>query len=135
LLKPGKLTPEEFTIMKKHVEFGVLALESGMRSRDAMPDFIKTAIQIVQNHHEKFDGSGYPHGLKGEDIPLPGRLMAIIDVFDALISKRVYKDAFGYDESIQIIQSSIGTHFDPEIARAFLSIIEDIHLITKKYLQ
>jgi len=135
LLKPGKLTTDEFTIMKKHVDFGVLALESGLMSREIMPNFIKTAILIVQNHHEKFDGSGYPLGLSGENIPLPGRLMAIIDVFDALISKRVYKEAFGYEESINIIKSSIGTHFDPEIAQAFLSIIDQIYINTKQYLQ
>jgi len=129
------LTTDEFTIMKKHVDFGVLALESGLMSREIMPNFIKTAILIVQNHHEKFDGSGYPLGLSGENIPLPGRLMAIIDVFDALISKRVYKEAFGYEESINIIKSSIGTHFDPEIAQAFLSIIDQIYINTKQYLQ
>lgn len=135
LLKPGKLTPEEFTIMKKHVEYGVIALKSGLKSKEAMPSFIHTAIEIVENHHEKFDGSGYPKGLKGTDIPLPGRLMAIIDVFDALISKRVYKEAFDYNESIDIIKAGIGKHFDPEIAQAFLSIIDKIHLMTQKYMQ
>lgn len=134
LLKPGKLTPDEYNIMKKHVNYGVLALKSSLKASENTPGFIQTAIEIVENHHEKYDGTGYPKGLKGTDIPLPGRLMAIIDVFDALISKRVYKDAFSYDESIQIITDGIGTHFDPDIAKSFLSIIDKIHLTISKYL-
>lgn len=135
LLKPAKLTSEEFTIMKKHVDFGVTALQSELTANEVVPDFIKTAIEIVQNHHERFDGLGYPRGIKGKDIPLPGRLMAIIDVFDALISRRVYKLAFGYEESIEIIKQAIGTQFDPEIAEAFLEISDEIRQISKQYLQ
>ena len=90
LLKPGKLTPEEFEIMKKHTTYGVEALRlAGHES--AKLSFICTALEIVGTHHEKFDGSGYPAGLRGKDIPLAGRLMAIIDVYDALVSQRVYK--------------------------------------------
>jgi putative two-component system response regulator len=135
LLKPGKLTVEEFTIMKKHVDFGVIALQSELVPNEIVPDFIKTAIEIVQNHHERFDGLGYPRGIKGKDIPLPGRLMAIIDVFDALISRRVYKLAFGYEESLEIIKTANGTQFDPEIVQAFLEISEEIRQISKQYLQ
>jgi putative two-component system response regulator len=135
LLKPGKLTFDEFEIMKKHVDFGVNALQNELTDSENVPTFINSAIEIIKYHHEKFDGSGYPQGLIGDKIPLPGRLMAIIDVFDALISKRVYKDAFGYDESIQIIKSSIGSHFDPEIGEAFLEIIDEIKIITLEYMQ
>lgn len=135
LLKPGKLTTEEFEIMKRHVNFGVIALQNELTANEVTPDFIKTAIEIVQNHHERFDGKGYPQGISGKNIPLPGRLMAVIDVFDALISKRVYKEAFGYEESIQIIKDGSGTQFDPEIVQAFLEISEEIRQISAQYLQ
>jgi putative two-component system response regulator len=135
LLKPGKLTSDEFEIMKKHVDFGVNALQNELTDSENVPSFINTAIEIIKYHHEKFDGSGYPQGLKGANIPLPGRLMAIIDVFDALISKRVYKAAFGYIESIEIIKASIGSHFDPEIGEAFLEIIDEIQVLTSEYMQ
>lgn len=135
LLKPGKLTTEEFTIMKKHVDYGVIALQNELVANQIVPDFIVTAIDIVQNHHERFDGKGYPRGIAGKAIPLPGRLMAVIDVFDALISKRVYKEAFGYEESLQIIKAGTGTQFDPDIVQAFLEISDEIRQISIQYLQ
>lgn len=135
LLKPGKLTPEEYTYMKRHVDFGVSALRKEIRNEDEIPSFIKTALDIVGYHHEKFDGSGYPNHLKAEDIPLPGRLMAIIDVFDALINERVYKKAYTLDESIAIIKEGIGVHFDPDITEGFLSIIDKIVIINQQFIQ
>ena len=133
LLKPGRLTPEEYETMKKHVEFGVTALQSEYVQGQILPEFIRMAIQIVGGHHEKYDGTGYPKGLKDGEIPLPGRLMAVIDVFDALISKRVYKDPYPWAEAIQIMKESSGKHFDPQIVGAFLEISDDIRDIAEQY--
>lgn len=132
LLKPGRLNAEEFEIMKKHTCYGVEALNC---DPDQTATFIHTAIEIVGTHHEKFDGSGYPNGLKGEEIPLCGRLMAIIDVYDALINKRVYKPAFSHEIALEIILSERGKHFDPSIVDAFIEIEEDIKQIASKYVQ
>lgn len=135
LLKPDKLTPEEFEIMKKHVDFGVEALRNEAYCDQDIPSFIKTAIQIVSAHHERYDGTGYPLGLAGEKIPLPGRLMAIIDVYDALMSKRVYKPSYEHKEAIEMIKSEIGSHFDPYIANSFLEIEDKIYQIWRQYLK
>lgn len=132
LLKPGKLTPEEFEIMKGHVNFGVEALTSEFDYR-AMDEFLFTAVQIIGAHHEKFDGSGYPKGIVGTDIPIEGRLMAIIDVYDALTSKRVYKEAYDHEPSLETIISEKGKHFDPELVDHFLEIEKDILEIAKRY--
>lgn len=134
LLKPGKLDSEEFEIMKQHVNYGINALKHEIGDKN-IPGFIQTAITCIAGHHEKYDGTGYPNGLKGDDIPLPGRLMAIADVYDALISKRVYKDAFSHDNALQIIKEQRGMHFDPEIVDAFLEIESTIRNITEKYNQ
>lgn len=135
LLKPDKLTPEEFEIMKKHVDFGVEALRNEAYCDQDIPSFIKTAIEIVSAHHERYDGTGYPLGLAGEKIPLPGRLMAIIDVYDALMSKRVYKPSYEHKEAIEMIRSEIGSHFDPYIANSFLEIEDKIYQIWRQYLK
>jgi len=133
LLKPGKLDFEEFEIMKKHATFGVEALSHNLKNGQA-PSFIKTAIEIAATHHEWFDGSGYPNGLKGKDIPLSGRLMAIVDVYDALTSKRVYKPAFEHSYALELIDKESGTHFDPEIVDAFMEIQDKILEISQKYI-
>ena len=134
LLKPGKLTPEEFEIMKKHTTYGVDALkQAGYESTKL--SFIATALEIVGCHHEKFDGSGYPARLSGKEIPLPGRLMALIDVYDALVSQRVYKPAFSHQEAMNIIGSERGKHFDPELVDAFFEIQDEIQEITKRFTQ
>lgn len=135
LLKPGKLTHEEFEIMKKHTTYGVTALSHEIVDYDAIPSFVKTAIEIAGTHHEKYDGSGYPHGLSGEQIPLSGRLMAIIDVYDALMSKRVYKPAFDLETTFAMLASERGKHFDPDLLDAFLEIKNQIYGITKAYMQ
>jgi putative two-component system response regulator len=121
LNKPGKLSPEEFEIMKKHVEYGVLALEKIERST-CESAFLQHAKTIAGTHHEKWDGSGYPNGLKGKDIPLEGRLMAVADVYDALISARPYKDAFSLDDARRIIIDGSATHFDPALVDSFIRV-------------
>lgn len=133
LLKPGKLTPEEFEIMKKHTTYGVEALCTGQGS-DSLP-FIRTAAEIAGTHHEKFDGTGYPNGLSGKEIPLSGRLMAIIDVYDALVNQRVYKPAFSHEEAMRIIADNRGTHFDPDITDAFFQIESSIRAIVESSAQ
>lgn len=119
LNKPGKLTPEEFEQIKKHVVYGreALAITEKILGDDS---FLKMAQVIAYTHHEKWDGSGYPEGLSGTNIPVLGRIMSIIDVYDALISKRPYKAPYPHLEALEIIKASTGTHFDPEIASVFI---------------
>ena len=119
LLKPGKLTEEEFEEMKKHTIYGEESLMVGIKELGE-ESFLTLAKEIALTHHEKWDGSGYPKGLSKEEIPISGRLMALSDVYDALISKRVYKGAFTHDEAKNIILESRGTHFDPDIVDAFI---------------
>lgn len=123
LLKPGKLTNEEFDAMKLHTTYGRDSLHTAVEQLGET-SFLRYAQEVAYTHHEKWDGSGYPQGLKGEEIPLSGRLMALADVYDALISKRVYKPPFPHSKAVTIIEESSGTHFDPEIASAFLEIAE-----------
>lgn len=132
LLKPGKLTPEEFEIMKLHTTFGVDALCKGIKVEEAA-SFILTAIEVVGSHHEKYDGKGYPKGLKAEQIPLGGRLMAIVDVYDALTSKRVYKPAILHQEALDYIVNESGRHFDPVLVEAFVSAEAEILEIRRRY--
>jgi len=114
LLKPGMLTAEETRIMRSHVEHGI----------DIVKHYqgLEAAASIIRHHHEKYDGSGYPAGIAGEEIPLSARIFAIVDVFDALISKRPYKEAFGLEESLVIIRSGSGTHFDPRLVEPFCRV-------------
>lgn len=134
LLKPGIFDPEEYEIMKQHTTYGVEALSVGSKlGRNA--GFIHTAIEIVATHHEKWDGTGYPNGLKGEDIPLPGRLMALIDVYDALTNKRVYKEAFSHEKSLDIMREERGKHFDPHLLDAFIEIESEIRQVPGKSLR
>lgn len=120
LLKPGKLTPEEWEIMKTHAELGCKAIEQAEADTEKPVEFLSIAKEIAHYHHEKWDGSGYPAGLAGNDIPISARLMALADVFDALICKRVYKPAFTLDEARSIIVEGSAHHFDPDIVKAFL---------------
>ena len=124
LLKPGKLTQDEFEEMKKHTTIGADTLEEVYQKYPANY-FIKTGIEIAKSHHEKWDGSGYPEGLSGEKIPLAARIMAMADVFDALHSKRVYKEAYSDEKTKAIIVTGRGKHFDPLIADAFLELEQD----------
>ncbi len=120
LLKPGKLTPEEFEEMKKHTTIGGDALRWAEK-RLGSSSFLRYARQIAYTHHEKWNGTGYPAGLLGEAIPVSGRLMALADVYDALTSKRVYKEAFSTDEAKRFIMKEKGAHFDPDMVEAFLA--------------
>ena len=124
LLKPGRLTKEEFNIMKKHTLYGLEALEKAS-DKLGTNTFLNHAMELAWSHHEKWDGSGYPRGLKGEDIPIVGRIMALADVYDALISKRVYKLPFPHSKAVTIIKEGRGNHFDPDIVDAFINISED----------
>ncbi len=122
LLKPGRLTPEEFEIMKLHTTLGKEALEHAEAQLGTQVVFLKTAKEIAYGHHEKWAGSGYPTGIAGDAIPLSARLMAVADVYDALISPRIYKKSMGHDEATQIVIEGKGTHFDPDIVDAFVDI-------------
>ena len=121
LQKPGKLTDEEFEEMKKHTNYGHDALWI-TEQKLGEDSFLRHAREIAYTHQEKWDGSGYPSGLKGDEIPIPGRLMALADVYDALISKRVYKPPFPHEKAVQIIVEGKGKHFDPDIVDAFLEL-------------
>jgi len=121
LNKPGKLTDEEFEIMKTHTTEGERAIEK-IASRTDDDEFLNNAKLFAGSHHERWDGTGYPRALSGTEIPLQGRLMAIVDVYDALVSARPYKKPFQPDEAVRIIMDSAGTHFDPQIADVFYEV-------------
>ncbi|TFH70304.1 two-component system response regulator [Gammaproteobacteria bacterium LSUCC0112] len=133
LLKPGPLTPEEFEIMKTHTTIGYQALVRAERSIGVDLEFLDCAKEIALSHQEKWDGSGYPQGLVGEDIPLSARLMAVADVYDALISRRVYKPPFSHEKALSIMLEGRGTHFDPLVLDAFLAIEDKIIAIAASY--
>jgi putative two-component system response regulator len=133
LLKPGKLTPEEFEIMKTHATLGRDAIVAAEDLIDAPSSFLKLAREIAHSHQEKWDGSGYPGGLAGDEIPISARLMAVADVYDALISRRVYKPPFSRETSVGIIRDGRGKHFDPDMVDAFLEIEGEFHTIAERY--
>ena len=124
LLKPGRLSDREFEIMKSHTTLGAGTLSAAL---EQFPDarFLLMARDISQSHHERFDGAGYPDGLVGKNTPLCARIVCIADVYDALTSKRIYKNAFGHDVAKSIITEESGTHFDPEVVEAFLATEEE----------
>ena len=141
LHKPGRLTEDEFQLMKKHVKYGIDIINKA--------EWIKEAVDVVGYHHEKFDGSGYDSGIEGGVVPNIARIFTIADVFDALTSRRPYKDPYSYDETMDIIRAGRGNHFDPSLVDAFESIaksiyknyagredkklIEELNVIIKKY--
>lgn len=125
LLKPGKLTIEEFEVMKTHTSIGAEILQG--------PDFLKTGRNLALCHHEKFDGTGYPNGFKGDEIPIEARILSLADVYDALTSKRVYKDAFPFEKTYSIIMEGNGTAFDPDVVEAFNNSIDKFKEIQEKY--
>lgn len=132
LLKPGKLTPEEFDEMKKHTHYGRDVI---MRCEKDLPyeSFLDVAREIAYSHHEKWDGSGYPQGLAGDGIPVAGRIMALADVYDALVSKRVYKPPFPHAKAVTIIREGRGQHFDPDMVDAFLGIEETFRQVAFEF--
>lgn len=119
LNKPGKLTAEEFALMKKHAEYGEDIIRKTMQNVEN-EDYFTVACNIARHHHERYDGTGYPDGRRGEDIPLEARMMALADVYDALVSERVYKKPYPREEARQIIAEGAGTQFDPKLAELFL---------------
>lgn len=133
LLKPGKLTDEEFEEMKKHTIYGYDAIVAAENTIEGGGQFLHFAKEIALSHQEKWDGSGYPEALKGEDIPLSARLMAIADVYDALISRRVYKPPFSHEKAVGIILEGKGSHFDPQMIEAFTEITDKFKVIAQTY--
>ncbi|MBC8211209.1 MAG: two-component system response regulator [Gammaproteobacteria bacterium] len=133
LLKPAKLNAAEWAIMKTHSRLGEQAISRALSQADHHIDFLDFARQIALGHHEKWDGSGYPDGLHGDEIPVPARLMALADVFDALISRRVYKAPMPAQQARLIITAERGHHFDPDIVDAFLNSFEGFVAIAKRY--
>jgi putative two-component system response regulator len=126
LQKPGKLTPEEFEMIKKHTEIGAKILD------DPEIPLLRMGKEIALTHHEKWDGSGYPHGLSGERIPESGRIVAVVDVYDALLYHRIYKPALPEDKVLEILRASRGKHFDPRLLDCFLTLLPEIRGIREE---
>ena len=133
LLKPGKLTDEEFVEMKRHTIYGRDAIVAAEKNITTADHFLVVAKEISYSHQEKWDGSGYPEGLKGEEIPISARLMAVADVYDALISRRCYKPPFSQEKTVAIILDGKGSHFDPDMVDAFMEIVDDFAAVAKQY--
>lgn len=133
LLKPGRLEPREMEIMKHHSMLGYQAILQAERALGTTVEFLFDAKEIARSHHEKWDGSGYPDELSSTDIPLPARLMAVADVYDALISRRVYKAPIPHDKAVKIILEGRGNHFDPDLVDAFNDITDRFALIASTY--
>ncbi|MDO9317725.1 MAG: two-component system response regulator [Gammaproteobacteria bacterium] len=133
LLKPGRLDPEEFEIMKTHTTLGHDAIAHAETALGTSVEFLSCAKSIALSHQEKWDGSGYPQGLVGDAIPIAARLMALADVYDALISRRVYKEAMVHEKAMQIIVEGRGSHFDPDIVDAFVVIHEEFRSIADRF--
>ncbi|HVO07822.1 MAG TPA: two-component system response regulator [Burkholderiaceae bacterium] len=133
LLKPGRLDAAEWEIMKTHAALGAEAIERAEADAQQPIEFLAVAKQIARHHHERWDGHGYPDGLAGDAIPVPARLMALADVFDALISRRVYKPALPYTRARDIIAASRGTHLDPDVVDAFLGDFDSFSAIAERH--
>ena len=133
LLKPGRLDSHEFEIMKTHTTLGHDAIEHAEKLLGTNVEFLSCAKTIALSHQEKWDGSGYPQGLAGDDIPIAARLMAVADVYDALISRRVYKRAEPHERAVQIMSENRGTHFDPDMIDAFIEIQEEFRAIAQRF--
>ncbi|MBV6320669.1 two-component system response regulator [Duganella violaceipulchra] len=133
LLKPGRFEGNEFEIMKTHTTLGRDAIRQAERELGLEVDFLKFAKEIAYGHQEKWDGSGYPEGLSGDNIPISARLMAVADVYDALISRRVYKAGMSHEAAVAIIIEGRGQHFDPDMVDAFLELQQEFIDIAKRY--
>lgn len=133
LLKPGRFTPDEFEIMKTHTTLGRDAIQRAEDQLGLSVDFLRVAKEIAYSHQEKWDGSGYPQGLAGEEIPMSARLMAVADVYDALISRRVYKAGMPHEQALELIRQGRASHFDPDVCDAFLANAEQFHLIAERF--
>ena len=133
LLKPGRFTPEEFEIMKTHTTLGRDAIEHAEKRLGAQVEFLHLAKEIAYYHQEKWDGSGYPTSAVGEGIPISARLMAVADVYDALISRRVYKEGMPHEKAVAIIVEGRGQHFDPDVADAFVELQDEFRAIAARF--
>ena len=133
LLKPGRFTPEEFDIMKAHTTLGRDAIEHAEKQLGMEVEFLHLAKDIAYYHQEKWDGSGYPTGKRGDDIPISARLMAVADVYDALISRRVYKEGMSHEKALGIIVEGRGSHFDPDIVDAFVALQDDFRAVALRF--
>jgi putative two-component system response regulator len=134
LLKPGKLTFDEFEIMKTHAAIGMEVIAAAEKNMGMEIEFLRFAKEIAYNHHEKWDGSGYPRGLSGDAIPVSARLMALADVYDALISRRVYKEGMSHSQAMAIIMEGRGKHFDPDVVDAAFNLEEELQAIARRYM-
>ena len=134
LLKPGKLTFDEFEIMKTHAAIGKEVIEAAEKQLGMEIEFLRFAKEIAYNHHEKWDGSGYPRGLSGDAIPVSARLMALADVYDALISRRVYKEGMSHDKAMGIIMEGRGKHFDPDVVDAARNLEPELQDIARRFM-
>ncbi|MBR3250962.1 MAG: HD domain-containing protein [Erysipelotrichaceae bacterium] len=134
LNKPGKLTDEEFEIMKTHTSAGNEIIQQAMELVSTDSGYLKEAKNLATYHHEKYNGKGYPVGLSGEDIPLSARVMAVADVFDALVSRRSYKEPFSFEKAMQIIEEGSGSHFDPNIVKAFFEAKDKVKEVSEKFI-
>ena len=133
LLKPGRFTPEEFDIMKAHTTLGRDAIEHAEKQLGMEVEFLHLAKDIAYYHQEKWDGSGYPTGKRGDDIPISARLMAVADVYDALISRRVYKEGMSHEKALGIIVEGRGSHFDPDIVDAFVALQDEFRAVALRF--
>lgn len=133
LLKPGRLTPEEVAIMRTHTTLGYEALVRAEKTLGAAAPRLAIAKELTRSHQEKWDGSGYPQGLTDTQIPLSARIVAVADVYDALISNKVYKDGIGHDGAMHVIFGERGAHFDPDVVDAFMEVQADFAAIAQKY--
>jgi len=133
LLNPGRYKPQEFEVMKTHPRIGLDAIAKAQASVHDESELFEVAKEIVYSHHEKWDGSGYPQGLRGDAIPIPARVMALADVYDALISRRVYKPGMPHDKAVQIIVDGRGKHFDPDVVDAFLALGQEFQAIATRF--
>jgi len=131
LRKPGKLTAEEFEKIKVHASFGEQII-SKIRTSTSQQEFLEIAQILAFTHHEKWDGSGYPSQLAGENIPLLGRLMAIADVYDALVSDRLYKKAYPHNQAVEIIKNESGAHFDPDLVEIFICVADEFYEVARQ---
>ena len=136
LNKPGRLTDEEFEIMKTHTTAGAEVIAHAMKTvSDDNSGYLKEAMNLAHYHHEKWNGQGYPCGLKGEEIPLSARIMAVADVFDALVSRRSYKDGFPFEKAMDIIREGSGSHFDPRVAEAFMNASDEVRVVMNSHME
>jgi putative two-component system response regulator len=133
LLKRGRLTPEEFEVMKTHTTLGRDAIAHAEAALGVDVPFFTMAKEIAYSHQEKWDGTGYPQGLAGDRIPISARLMSVADVYDALISRRVYKEPMPHADAVKVIQGASGQHFDPDVVEAFMQIHQQLYAIALTY--